>query len=222
MQEIKVGDIVRVIDWGRGYTTYEEWAKKNGLSEYRAGNDVVEGNLYEVVAKALHSEGSLWTLLGLEGEDGKQYIIGIEGVEKIPPSKFNFICSGYPDSVHSAEIIDDLVRVEWAKGWDGYPETRTGDWWKSVGVRLAEEWIRTGEWIIVESKQEPIKSENTLWNPIIERHSGIIISLQPVFEGDVVVAFEVFRGIHSIGYRAANLVAKYFEDGFWYVDKEQT
>lgn len=84
--KFKVGDTVKVTERGYTYSTYDEWADRNGLKNWKypatttANRDVVK-----VVAVALHSSHDSTVLLGVEYPNGRQAIIGARGVELLKP-----------------------------------------------------------------------------------------------------------------------------------------
>jgi len=81
-EEINVGDFVEVVNEGRNYDYYKDWATKYQLKSFLKGNPAHIGTKCKVVVKAPHGTYSD-TLLGIEDTSGKQFIIGIEGVKKI-------------------------------------------------------------------------------------------------------------------------------------------
>lgn len=85
MNQIKVGNKVRVVDNGQTYTTYKEWAVANGLTKYQDGKGVVpDGSEGEVLAVAPHMSRHDHSVLAGVHIDGQSYIIGVTGLEVIP------------------------------------------------------------------------------------------------------------------------------------------
>jgi hypothetical protein len=80
----RVGDMVKVVNQGQNYTTYRAWAYKYGLKDY-ASSSLPDGDTGRVVAVGPHGDSYFDTLVGVEAEDGKQYIIGHRGVELVKP-----------------------------------------------------------------------------------------------------------------------------------------
>ena len=75
----RVGDIVEILNSGHQYSTYDEWAKRNGATKYVSGKAIPKGN-YRIKRISGHgrSEGSMPLGL-LESMDGLfQYIYGLE------------------------------------------------------------------------------------------------------------------------------------------------
>ena len=84
MSNIEVGDIVKVVDSGTRYPTYNNWATLHDLHNYKKRCAPLEGVEYEVVCKGLHEDFKHHTILGIEDLNTKQqYIIGIKGVELV-------------------------------------------------------------------------------------------------------------------------------------------
>lgn len=90
MTQFKVGDLVRVVDTGQSYTTYSEWATRNGLKNYQEGFDheLLDQVIVEVVAVAPWGERDVHTILaGIQDTNGKQYIVGVIGLELVRSAK---------------------------------------------------------------------------------------------------------------------------------------
>lgn len=81
MSNFIIGDKVVVIDGGKSYSSYDEWASRVGLNKWAEGNYLQNKDEGVVVAIAPWDTGSETILLAVE-KDGKQYIIGAKGVEK--------------------------------------------------------------------------------------------------------------------------------------------
>lgn len=87
-REPAVNDRVRVTDWTECYGTYSSWVEKyisepseKYLWDYgRACHDGDEG---KVIFIAPHEYGSMETLAYVKMNNGKCYLIGIKGIEKI-------------------------------------------------------------------------------------------------------------------------------------------
>lgn len=84
---IPLGSVVRVIDSGKGYSTYSQMAAFMNLNNWGVQGSPSrypkDGETYHVVAKAQHESPSYGDVLGLQREDGKQCMIGIGGVELV-------------------------------------------------------------------------------------------------------------------------------------------
>ena len=83
--EIKAGDWVEVIDEGKTYTMYKEWAAKHDLKNWRQGWTPSNGAKLEVVKVANHNAKNTTVLLGVQDPLNKwaTYIIGVEGVKRV-------------------------------------------------------------------------------------------------------------------------------------------
>lgn len=88
--DIKIGDKVKVVDEGKGYTTYQRWANKHSLKNYQYLDDEKLDYFPEGYFKVLvidYHEISFSTMLaGIEDKDGKHYIIDVEGLEVVGSS----------------------------------------------------------------------------------------------------------------------------------------
>lgn len=84
---IPLGSVVRVIDSGKGYSTYSTMAAFMNLTDWGVQGSPSrypkDGEIYHVVAKAVHESRGEGEVLGLQREDGKQCMIGIDGVELV-------------------------------------------------------------------------------------------------------------------------------------------
>lgn len=82
---IPVGSTVRVINDGESYTTYGAMERFMKLTNAGAAFRVYleEGKDYTVVAKAIHERTSGGELLGLQDDQGRQFVIGIAGVRLV-------------------------------------------------------------------------------------------------------------------------------------------
>lgn len=95
---VNVGDKVKVVNRGKVYATYEEWAKKHGLSKFKPRREPDASQVFTVKAKGEHG----WpaynreALLGIVGEEGEEFIIGEGGVEVVKetnlPDEFVIRC----------------------------------------------------------------------------------------------------------------------------------
>jgi hypothetical protein len=76
----KIGDKVQVINSGKRYSTYAEWAKKYNLKLYKLGSRLLDGDIGEVVAIGKHTSQQNQIVLGIL-IDNEHFIISVEGVE---------------------------------------------------------------------------------------------------------------------------------------------
>jgi predicted DNA-binding antitoxin AbrB/MazE fold protein len=84
---IKVGDTVEVVDIGKHYSTFSEWADRHNLKQWEKHPTLYRGLTATVVAVDRHSESvPTTTVLGIQ-TNSKQYIIGVEGVKLIEGEK---------------------------------------------------------------------------------------------------------------------------------------
>lgn len=85
--EIKVGDTVKVTNYGYGYSSYATWVTKNAPAfavYYQYGsNNIDDKCTYKVVAKAEHSFGDDHMLYLIQKEDNKCYLIREKGIKKV-------------------------------------------------------------------------------------------------------------------------------------------
>lgn len=82
--DINVGDIVEVVDTGKVYATYREWAAHFALYNFVSKDNPKAGVMYKVVAVAPHLDHYVRMLLGLEDlTTGQHYIIEDKGVKKV-------------------------------------------------------------------------------------------------------------------------------------------
>jgi hypothetical protein len=82
MCNIKVGDRVKVVDLGRVYTTYQQFADRNNLTRFiaREGRSPKKGKIY--VVTAVSNTSSDRTLLGISTARN-DYIIDTLGVQRV-------------------------------------------------------------------------------------------------------------------------------------------
>ena len=80
---IKVGDTVEVIDDGKIYPAYEEWAIRQNLAFWKYGGKPIEGSKLKVVAVDEHLLNKA-ILLGVQDPSTYvTYIIGVDGVKRV-------------------------------------------------------------------------------------------------------------------------------------------
>ena len=94
MTQINIGDTVKVVDTGKSYTTYREWAEAYRLQNYVCEEyaNLPKDAIAVVVAKGKHTLDDL-NLLGLRAE-GKDYIIDERGVEMVHSSLKSMLTNG--------------------------------------------------------------------------------------------------------------------------------
>lgn len=86
---LKIGNRVKVIDQGEGYTTYDEWLMEHA-KEYRSrwgsGAGVVQGGTYTVLVIAPHGSRNYYEaqkkLCLIENSVGAVFIVGMVGLKK--------------------------------------------------------------------------------------------------------------------------------------------
>lgn len=100
--KFKVGDKVKVLDLGKHYSTYEEWAKAVGAKYYKDHQHFENGEIGKIVAIGSHELGgashSSERILALVRIDKRDLIIGIEGIELYEEKKwgdFPFLTDKY-------------------------------------------------------------------------------------------------------------------------------
>lgn len=83
--KFKIGDKVKVLDLGKHYSTYDQWAKAVGAKYYKDYQHFENGEIGEIVAIRSHESGgashSPERILALVRIDRRDLIIGIEGIE---------------------------------------------------------------------------------------------------------------------------------------------
>lgn len=82
----KVGDKVRIIDYGKTYSTYDKWLIENNIDikyaiKWTAGKHPINGYNYKIVA--IHKHLDSRAMLALIEDDYNCYIINIEGLEVV-------------------------------------------------------------------------------------------------------------------------------------------
>lgn len=89
IEEIKVGDIVTVVDQGATYRTYIDWFKGTNnmklIGYYAYGHlPTIYNCFYKVVAKGKHEleDSTIYAIQDTE-DYGEIYLIGEDGIEKI-------------------------------------------------------------------------------------------------------------------------------------------
>jgi predicted aspartyl protease len=87
---LKIGDKVKVVNRGCIYTTYKTFAEKYNLKKWkyrRDFDDNVYEQTFEVKKIGLHLEDDEKVLCVIVDENEQEYIIGIDGLEKIEDRK---------------------------------------------------------------------------------------------------------------------------------------
>lgn len=87
-KEIKVGDFVRVVNKGEGYTTYSEWVFQNVKGarkcRYAYTESCYNGMIGRVIAMSAHLKDPDRMLCYVEtSKSGKCYLINTCGLEKV-------------------------------------------------------------------------------------------------------------------------------------------
>lgn len=96
MSDIKVGSTVQITDVGFQYTTYRQWAERNGVSNYKDLGRAKQGDEGVVVAKAVHSPDVSFgetgkRMLFAVRVNGNDFIFDDRGIKEIIPK---WICNG--------------------------------------------------------------------------------------------------------------------------------
>jgi hypothetical protein len=76
---MNIGDKIRVTNTGKAYTTANRYASMACLSNYDYGHDPIKGAIYTCLNIILSDRND--TLMCLEADNGKQYLVGDEGCE---------------------------------------------------------------------------------------------------------------------------------------------
>lgn len=87
MKKFKIGDTVKIVDYGKSYTTYRKWFDKNApelASRYCYDEIPKKGKNYTIKAMAPHGHFDC-TLYAIENCNSEQgiYLVGEEGIEKV-------------------------------------------------------------------------------------------------------------------------------------------
>ncbi|ATW58316.1 hypothetical protein CNR37_00109 [Pseudomonas phage ventosus] len=86
---IPVGSTVKIVVHGECYSTYAAMANFMGLKKWNSQpmpeRRSQDGQVYTVVAKALHEREVEGELVGLEDSEGRQVIMSLKGVELVTP-----------------------------------------------------------------------------------------------------------------------------------------
>lgn len=124
-KQIKVGDVVKVINRGQTYSTYEKWAELHSLKNYKKHAGPSDGNegIVEVIAR--HENYKDEILCGIN-VDGKHFIIGIQGLE--------FVRENKPFDLQLFQ------RVELRNGEKGIIASSTQEGYKGNIIVLKEGW----------------------------------------------------------------------------------
>lgn len=85
----KVGDIVKVVNDGKSYTTYDSWFEENNqlkiAARYVYGNSIENGEMVRILAIGKHRWDENKTICAVESIDTafkRVYLIGIDGLKK--------------------------------------------------------------------------------------------------------------------------------------------
>ena len=74
--DYQVGDVVKISDTGRQYTTYSTLAIKLNLTQYSYGGSMEVGESYEVCDVVMHTECASVIIYILKNSKGKEFISG--------------------------------------------------------------------------------------------------------------------------------------------------
>lgn len=113
---IKVGDKVKIIDTGKLYSAYEDWAIKHKLTNWIRFTPK-EGTIGTVVAKGNH-EDTLQTLLGVEIDNHYSIIIDKLGVVKVG----DIFTTG--DEVEVSDNTEKYIKAVFIGEYEGVYYTR--------------------------------------------------------------------------------------------------
>lgn len=83
MSKFKIGDKVKVIDDGKSHFMCGGWAEHHGMTNYVSSYVSLPSNGFvgEVVAQGFHLETGREYLIGIRGEDGREFIVEDRGLE---------------------------------------------------------------------------------------------------------------------------------------------
>jgi hypothetical protein len=106
-EEIEVGDIVRVIDSGKMYNTYQDWIEKHApkfLELWKYKDSYIDKKAdYIVLNKAPHETPIFDTLYLIQDINSKQvYIIGEKGIKLVTAEHKTESC------IAPAQPVDDI------------------------------------------------------------------------------------------------------------------
>ena len=104
-KEIEVGDTVEVIDNGRTYTTHDEAAESLSLTNWARNKMPAKGML----ATVLDIEG---LISGISDRNGKQYLIGIEGLKLIKKGDSQPTSEGYINKEVWNDRSEESIEVQ--------------------------------------------------------------------------------------------------------------
>lgn len=107
---MKIGDKVSVINRGCIYINYKTFAEKYNLKNWkyrRDFNDNVYEQTFEVKKIELHLEDEEKVLCVIADENEQEYIIGIDGLEKIEDRKYKSYEDLYSFIVSDTDNLDD-------------------------------------------------------------------------------------------------------------------
>jgi hypothetical protein len=115
MAKFKVGDRVRVISSGKTYSTYDTWAQKYKLENWKEYETLRDGDMGQIIAMGKHDDKKT-ILCAVKKQNGHPVIIAEDGLELVQLSQFKV---GYKikirsnlsteDSSHCG-IVPDMVR----------------------------------------------------------------------------------------------------------------
>ena len=85
--KFKIGDKVKVTNVGGVFSSYQEMAKIMDLKNWNEGNNPKNKSIALIVNVQQHPCFIEKTIYGIESEDGKDYIIGEDGLESVKETK---------------------------------------------------------------------------------------------------------------------------------------
>jgi len=111
-EKFKVGDRVKVVNEGKGYSTYGRMADLMGLTMYEHGAFAGDGDVGSVVAIRVHMSDSP-ILAGIRCGD-QEYIVGVEGLKLAPE----------PEKLSIKKMYNDFIAL-WSLGVQGEFKSHT-------------------------------------------------------------------------------------------------
>ena len=114
---MKIGDKVKVINTGKVYTSYADWAALHDLDKWKSGNMPKEGEEYVIVRLAEHGEIGTSVIAGIESKSGKHYMIERRGLVVVESLKTFVVGNKVYDMRFGNGVVTELCK----KGETDYP-----------------------------------------------------------------------------------------------------
>lgn len=168
--EYKIGQTVIVMDEGYTYTTYREWAAKHGMERWVEVDfrHPKEGESYKVIAVGVHESDENTQMIGIEDEDGNQFIIDVVGVKVVERTlpEGDFIVNH-----HGTKYL--LEKVE--GGYNAfYQPKRDGETPVFNRMDRVEAYVEAGTWEI-SPEPAPTRIEFELFDRVVLEGSRYIV-----------------------------------------------